>query len=298
MRSEMGSARPRHPNDEARGSFHWGDLVGAGSLLPTADATRKGRHKVTGDTSGLMYDHGETLLFEAMLGSISRTGTDPYTHTAVLGSDLPSYTIQVGFGGVTDTLVKQVAGAMVDSWQLALVAGENATMGLTWVGTAATLATLADLPGTEPSSLLAYAYMDGTITVEGASPACVKRITIGGNNNLDSDSLCIGRTGISDPERNGFAEITGEIEFEIDTTDTTVFDDYVSGTQKTVVLTLTRGSNTVVITMEVMWQADPTPKVTGPDKLTVTTPYKVYVPSGGTDAGSFSIVATNGDATP
>jgi hypothetical protein len=268
-------------------------------LIQQATAVRQGRRRVSGSTALQLFDHGETLLFEAMLGQIVTTGSNPYTHTASPSRSLPSYTIQTTFGAVTDALLKQSVGCVVDSFEIALVAGENATLGVDWVGLDQALTTASALAGTAGSSLLIYGYVDGTVTVAGASPGCVKRITINGNNNLASDELCIGRTTIQDPERNGFLEITGEIEFELEPNDIGYIADYIAGTQKTVVLYLTRGTNKdVTITFTMQWQTGITPKVSGVEKLTVTGPYKAYVTSGNTDAQTFSIVALNADATP
>lgn len=267
-------------------------------LLQSAAAVRQGRTRVSGDTQLLLWTKGEALLFEAMLGQIATTGSGPYTHTASPYRYLPSYTMQVSAGGTTSVFRKQAVGMMVDSWEIALAINENATLGLTWVGNGITYSTADALDGTDPTGQTAYSYVDGAVTVGGSSIGCVKNITISGNNNLNSDDTCIGRTTISDPERGQFMEITGNVEFELEASDIGYLTDFTNGTQKTLVLTLTNGSSSVTITLTMQWQTGITPKVAGTDKITVTGPYKAYVTSGNTDAQTFSIVAVNADSTP
>ena len=193
---------------------------------------------------------------------------------------------------------KQAVGMMVDSWEIALAINENATLGITWVGNGISYTGSGSLDGTDPTGQTAYSYVDGAVTVGGSSIGCVKNITISGNNNLNSDDTCIGRTTISDPERGQFMEITGNVEFELEASDVGYLTDFTNGTQKTLVLALTNGSSSITITLTMQWQTGITPKVAGTDKITVTGPYKAYVTSGNTDAQTFSIVAVNADSTP
>ena len=267
-------------------------------LLQSATAVRQGRTRVSGDTQLLLWTKGEALLFEAMLGSIATTGSGPYTHTASPSKYLPSYTMQVTAGGTSAVFRKQAVGMMVDSWEIALAINDNATLGITWVGNGISYTGSGSLDGTDPTGQTAYSYVDGAVTVGGSSIGCVKNITISGNNNLNSDDTCIGRTTISDPERGQFAEITGNVEFELEASDVGYLTDFTNGTQKTLVLTLTNGSSSITITLTMQWQTGITPKVAGTDKITVTGPFKAYVTSGNTDAQTFSIVAVNADSTP
>lgn len=267
-------------------------------LFQSATSVRQGRKRVSGNTPLLLWNRGEALLTEAMLGAIATTGSGPYTHTATPAKDLPSYTMQVSFGGTTDTIVKQATGMMVDSWEIALAAGENATLGIDWVGKDMAFSTADALDGSVPTGLSAYTYVDGTVTVGGASVGCVKNITIAGANNLASDDQCLGSSVISDQERGQFCEITGNIDFELEKTDIGYLTDFVAGTQKTVVLTLANSPSSITITFTMQWQTGITPKVSGTEKLTVSGPFKAYVTSGNTDAQTFSIVSVNADSTP
>lgn len=273
-------------------------LLSGGSVLPQAIGVRQGRRKVMGDTNGVLFDDGEALLWELMLGAVATSGSGPYTHTFTLGQYLPSATMQVSVGSEDDTMLKEMTGMMVDSWALACVAGEIVTLGITWVGKTLALTLADDLDGTAPTGLVAYNFTDGVVTVAGANPGCVKAIRFNGANNLDSDSLCVGSTSIAAPERGDEAAITGEIEVELNTTDKTIFDAYVAGTQVAVQLVLTQGPATVTIALTGQIMADPTPKVSGPGKLTFTAPFKCFVTEGNTDAQSFSVVVVNGDSAP
>ena len=272
--------------------------LSGGTLIQQASSVRQGRKLVSGDSQHLVNNIGEALLFEAMLGQVATSGSGPYTHTFTPYKYLPSYTIQTSFGEVTDTLVKQAVGCMVDSWEIGLSINEIATLGLTWVGKNMTFSTGDDLDGTTPTGLTAYSYVDGAVTVGGASVGCVKNITISGANNLVSDDTCIGSSEISDQERAQFMEITGNVEFELEKGDIGYLTDFVAGTQKTLVLTLSNSPSSITITMTMQWQTGITPKVAGVEKITVSGPYKAYVTSGNDDADTFTAVVINADATP
>lgn len=269
-------------------------------VLPLQIATRQGRIKVMGDTQSLSYASGDALMWEARLGTNTTTGAGPYTHTASLAAYLPSYTMEVSIGATSATMIKTMTGMMVDSWEMKCQAGEFVTLGDTWVGKNLTIALGATLDGTDPTGQVAYNFVDGTVTLAGTAPGCVKQITFSGNNNLDSDGLCMGSQSITTPERNDTAEITGSMEIETNITDTNVFDRYVAGTLTTVLFTLSNAATPTLsqtVTAKVQFTSDPTPKVTGPGKLTYTAPFKVYMADGDTDAGSFSVVTINGDST-
>jgi hypothetical protein len=291
-----------------------------GTMFPTLVATRQGRRLVTGDVQAYLYDSGAALLFEAMLGSNATTGSGPYTHTATIPaatSALPSYTIQVGLGGVTGSsggfTRKRILGAVVDSWEIAAASGEPVTLGVTWAARDAELAAEIATTGSEPSgqshfdwrdATVAYLKSDGTTAIPFG---CVTSFTISGSNNLNSERFCLGSTLMSVPIRNGSPEITGTVEIEFPSpaasggagSITDIVTEQLAGSVGTLTATFDNtgvASNTVTINARVQFLPQSYPTVSGPEQLTYSVPFRVIRPSNSTtDADTFSIVSVNGD---
>lgn len=264
-----------------------------GNYLTPQSAIRAGRKRGGGDVQGLQYNHGMGLLWTANLGTVATTGTNPYTHTVTMGGTLPSYTGEVTIGGTSSVMRKRMTGMMVDSWAVALASGENCTFGQTWVYQDETLATSSSTSASLASTLVPYNFADGTITLASSTAGCVRSININGNNNLAADDVCIGSTSISQPVRGGFAEITGDMEVELDPTTTNLYDRFVAGSWAALVLLMTDGTNTCTITANVILNGS-SPTVGGPGKVTLKVPFMVSAPT--TDASGFSVVMVNTDS--
>lgn len=271
-----------------------------GNLLVPKTSWRSSTQIGQGSVQTLMYDDGSALLTEAMLGSIATTGSDPYVHTATLAQALPSYSMQVSFGGSSGVMVKKIEGAVCTGWELAAALGANLTLGLDWVYEDETVTPAGgagdDLDGTYPTGQTAYNAADIALTIGGTS-YCVNGITLSGANNLKTDGWCLGTTLIRKPTRNGFAAISGTLELPLDTASTTLYDIYTAATLPALVMTATQGSNSFVVNAVVRLDGT-TPQVSGPEEQTVSIPFTVSPDDGDTDADAFSIVTTNGDSTP
>lgn len=279
-----------------------------GFMVRSAAATRNGKTIVRGDVQSLLHDSGASLLWEAMLGKNTTAGAGPYTHTAVLqdvGSDLPSYTIQVGLGGTSSSFSrKRVLGAVVESWELAASAGDPVTLGITWVGQDAAVAESTATTGTVPSSQTYYDWRDCTISIDTLTLDCVTSFTLSGNNGINADRYCLGQALMSHPKRNAATELTGVATIYLPSNSaTTTPTDLVAAMQDTGTLDLTAtflvsgGSNEVEITATAQIQADDYPAVDGEAELTITIPFVIYrEDDAATDASAITVVCTNGDS--
>lgn len=265
-----------------------------GNYLQTSDSWRQSVRAGAGDVQSLLFDSGAALLWEAMLGSVSTTGAGPYTHTFTIAKNLPSYTMQIGLGGVTASdLRKQVTGAKVDSWEVKLAVEQNATLGLTWVYSDQTL-TVAATSGTVPAGMKAFTFLDGAFSGAGALTGNIQAISFKGENNLKKDQFSMGSQVLAEPVRNGRMRITGEMETTVDGT-VTNYNKWTAGTELALVLTLTLGTKTCTITTNVRIEGT-SPTVDGEEKLMTTVPFSVLAPT--TDASGFTVAVVNSDSTP
>ena len=278
-----------------------------GFMFRSAASQRLGKKIVQGGVQSYLFDSGASLLWEAMLGANVTAGSGPYTHTATVpapGTDLPSYTIQVGLGGTSSSFSrKRVTGAVVGSWALAAAAGEFVTLGIDWVGQAAEVAESTATTGTVPSSQVPYDWRDATVTIDTLTLDCITSFTINANNQLNSDRYCLGQTAMSIPKRNGATEITGEVSIYLPANGaTTTPTDIIAALRGTstldLVATFASGSNEVEITTTALLEPTVFPVVDGENELTMTIPFTIYrEDDSATDASALTIVCTNSDAT-
>ena len=268
-----------------------------GTVLPVTASWRTGNTNVAGDTGFELLDRGMGTLWEGMLGGASvgapSGGNTPITYTPAAA--LPSFTVDVGFGGTSSVVRKRYTGAKIDNWELACVQDELATLGLSWVAEDETLATGQTLSGSYPTSYRPFAGVDIAVSLNSVSPTCVKSVTFKGANNLAADERCLGTASIKEPVRNGFGSITGTVQVTFQ--DLTEYNLFVAATAIPLVVTLTSvagGSVTTTITTSIRLDGS-TPKVSGPERILQDLPFTC---TSTTDALAFTCVVNCPDTAP
>lgn len=275
-------------------------LRGGGFIMPDSNV-RIGPVQGAGSIQTYLFSTGAALLFEGMLGAIATNGVGPYVHTATLAKELPSYAVDVGIGALTTTKVKRVEGLMVSSWEIGVALGEHVTLGLDVVYedevVVASGETGDDVAGTFPTGQVPFLAQEVVVTLGGNS-YCLQSLTLGGNNTLKVEH-CIGSRLITKPTRNGRPVFSGSLTMKESDTDNDIYDAFVAGDVLDLVITMTEGSNTCVVTSTV--RVDGTsPMLTGQEELMLTVPFVAQVDDGAgeDDDDALSVVVTNGDTTP
>lgn len=273
-------------------------LKGGGLLMPDSNV-RIGPVMGSGSIQTYLFSSGATLLWEAMLGKVSTSGDDPYTHACTLAKDLPSYSVDVGIGALTTTKVKRIEGLVVGSWEIGVALGEYITLGLDCVyeneDAIASGESNDDVAGTFPSGQVPFLAQEVVVSLGGNS-YCLQSLTLGGNNTLKTEH-CIGSPYITKPTRNGRPVINGSMTMKESDTDNTLYDAFRSGDVLDLVITCTEGTNTCTITSTVRIDGT-SPQLSGQEELMLTVPYVVQVDDGNedTDDDAFSVEVVNGDA--
>jgi hypothetical protein len=278
------------------------DSLGGGNMLRKSNSWRPGRKLAKGGVQTFLYNNAFTYIWAGMVGDPVTTAPNTpaagfHTHTYSPKSLLKSFSLHVGIGGHTSVLRKVYTGMMVDSWEVAMVAGEAVTLGMDFVGKDEAITAGASVVGSDPTIEQLHANF-GTITIGGASAGCVVSCRIRGANNLDPEQLCVGSVNPLQPARNGFTEISGDIEVRLDgATVPGLYTQFVNGTEAAFVMTAANaaGDNSVTFNGNIRVDGS-SPKVNGPGALTNTYPFVVRAPT--TDLSGFSVVAINGNATP
>src|SRR5690606_15882381 len=176
------------------------------------------------------------------------------------------------------------------SWELAVAAGENATLGLTVVAQSVTTGTALASSPTYPAGLSAFKFTSGSFSLASSS-LCVRSATINGDNMLDTDRLCLGQDYIDEPLESELREYTGEVELEFP--DLVHWQRFVDGTEGALDLTLTNGPAQVKVLANVRTDAA-TPNVSGRGLLVQTFSFKCV---GTSDSHALTVAYTTTDTS-
>lgn len=253
-----------------------------------------GLRRSEGDIGMEVYDRSIGLLLNHSLGSATTSGSNPFTHTYTPG-DLTGkgLTIQFGRPNRNGTVVPfTYAGCKVQSWEIAVAAGEIATYGVTVVAKSeSTAITLAS--ASYATSITPMTFVNGSFTLGGSS-LCVRSASIAGENNLSTDRICVGQNTIDEPLEMDLREYTGEAEVEF--YDLSLYNRFLLGTEAALQLVLNApGSATLTINANVRTDGE-TPNLEGRDILTHTLSFKCIATN--SDASALTMVYVCSDTNP
>lgn len=273
------------------------ESIRAGQRIQNEADYVRGVQRVDGDLEIELRTKGMAFLHKHMLGTISTAGAGPtYTHTATPGNlKGRGITLQKGVpgtGGVVHPLT--YAGCKVASWELSCGVDEIAKLSLTFAGKNEDQGTaLAVASYAANSDILAFTH--GALTIAGAA-ANVRSVTVSGDNGLNLERYFFSSTSRNEPlEGASRREITGTLEMEF--VDLTQYNRFVNGTNAALVLTFTRGSNSIKYTANVRFDGE-TPDVDSMDIVDLSVPFKAVTTSAMTDASAFSAEIISTEATP
>lgn len=254
--------------------------------------TKPGTKEISGSISTELPNVPMATLLKHMFGTINTTGAGPYEHTATPG-DLTgdSLTIQVGRPATSGTVHPfTYAGCKISEWTIACQLGEIATLDLDVIGmsevTATALATASYSASWEP-----FTFIEGSVSVAGSPVASIKSFTLTGNNMIEP-RFRIGSGNSVQPLETSLREYTGQIVGDFDSL--THYGLYTAGTETAIVLSFDNGTDTLTITMNVMFTGE-TPELSGFELLEQNLPFRAL--SSTSDAAAITAVLTNSEAT-
>ncbi len=267
----------------------------AGARVMRSEQWGPGNVTVSGDVQHELFQQGCGLLFEHMFGSRNTTGVGPFTHTYTPG-DLSgkSFTTQVGKPRTDGTVSPHTyTGCKVQEWEVALEAGEKATLGLTIVGQEETTATALATASFSTGAAKPFTFAHGTTMTIGGAAAKVRYITIKGQNMLADDRRNIGSALLDEPLESDLRTYGGTIRMEF--LNLTQYDRYRNSTEFAIVLGLNAGADAqATITMNARFDGV-TPEVDGRGLIVVEIPYKCIGTT--TDASGITAVLVNNQTT-
>ncbi len=249
------------------------DSIIQGALIKRSSQWALGLRKSEGDIGLELMDNGIGVLLYHAMGSMTVSGTGPFTYilrpAELSGKGL---TLQFGRPARSGTVVPfTYAGAKVQSWEMGLSVGEVATFGVSVVARSETTGISLAVPS-YPTATKPLTFVNGSFTL-GNTSLCVRSATISGENNLDTDRVCLGQNVIDQPVDSDYREITGDVEVEFGSqgggTDLELYNRYVNGEEATVTFTVRNSTSTASITLSGNCRFDgETPTVGGREILT------------------------------
>jgi len=267
----------------------------AGRRTLASEQWAAGNVDVGGDIQTELYQQGIGALLKACFGAVSTTGAGPYTHTFTPGDLTDDHlSVQVGKPDVAGTVQPfSFYGMKADEWELSIEAGGLVTLTTSLVGkqlaTSDALATASFGTG----SATPFTFKHATATIAGGA-ANVKKLTLKGNNGLDSDRRFIGSEYRAEPLEADLREYSGTVDLEFESL--TQMNRYRQATEVALVATITAGASaSLTTTMNVRFDGS-TPEVDGRGIVALSAPFKCIGAT--TDAAAITAVLVSNDTTP
>jgi hypothetical protein len=226
------------------------------------------------------------LLFKSMLGTSATTNSGAvYTHTYTMGTTIPAFTTQVGRASSDGTVNKfTYSGCKVADWELSLSTDAPLQLTATIDGKAETSATSGLTTPSYSDPLETFTFADSTVlTLDGATVAAVKKLTIKGANPLANERVYLVSAGTkAEQVVNGFRAVSGTLEADF-TSKAALYDSFTAKTELTLASTL--ASTTIIASatpfsiafaIPALYLEGETPSITGPDILSMSIPFTVF----------------------
>lgn len=209
----------------------------------------------------------------AMFGEPATTGTGPYTHVFTLKDDMPSMTLEKGYKDISSFAA--YPGCKISKFGLNVAVGNNElTANVDILASTETInATTLEAAPTDVS--LARFNNFQAAVVEGGLPSAIcRKFDLNIDFGLDGDTYCLNgqatRTDISE----GIVQVTGSIESLFK--DVTLLNKAVNGTESSLKITFTSGTNSLEILIPELIFERGTPPIDGPKGLLLNTSFKAY----------------------
>lgn len=225
-----------------------------GHVLPMA--SKQGTSRSGGSINMGLFGTAQARLWGLALGSVSTTGSGPYTHTATIATALPSFTTQVGFSSTSAVHAKTYAGCKVAAVKVSAARDQPAELSLDVVAmTESTDVALASASFTDNA---AVPLVLSGVTVDGNAVAC-ESVSFTVTHPLRVRDL-VGAGAPMTAKRAGFSTVSGQLTVELE--DLAEYGQYVTATRVPVAATFSNGTSRVTITAKTTLTGN-TPTVSG-----------------------------------
>jgi len=227
-----------------------------------------------------------------MFGDPTTTGTGPYTHTFTIGDSMPSAVIEKHFDDINTFM--HYNGMMAQSFAVSFGGDGELTMTINVAGKSETLPTSVYDATPTSVSLGRLNNFDAAFT-EGGTPnnICATQVDINVDFGLDLESRCIGGSGYRNAIPVGIVGVSGTLTGLYE--DDTIVDKGAAGTESSLDITLTSGTNSLAFYIDELEYERVTVPIPGPQGLLQTANFQGYYDDDA-DASAIRVVLINDDA--
>lgn len=267
----------------------------AGRRVIDSDQWKAGNKTVSGDVAFEVYEQSIGTLLKHCLGSVSTSGSGPYTHVLTPGSLTGlGLTVQVGVPDVGGTVrAKTYAGCKVESWELAVEAGQIATMGVSLFGSVAeTTATALASASYAAQATRPFTAIEASVYSIGGASTNIKSFKLSGSNGLDTDRRFLGSALPAEPLEAERRTYDGELGLEFSSL--TDYHRFVNGTEADIAVTLSNGTESLAVVAHARFDGA-TPTVGGQGLVMLDMPFVLV--GDGSDADALTVTYVCDDAT-
>lgn len=220
-------------------------------------------------------------LFEAVLGDVTTSGANPYTHVIKVGDSLPSYLIEKGYTDINQYF--KYLGCKANSLSFNVTSSGFQNVTINFSGASETPsgtsfdATPTDLGEQSFSGFAISTIEEGGVAI--ADVVGIDNLTI--SNDLDTGQYSVGGAGVRDDLPEGLVAVTGTLRARF--ADLTLYNKAVNDTESSLKIVYTlgdglgsAGNESLEIFIPELTFAPQSPPIDGPRGVVVSLPFVAY----------------------
>jgi hypothetical protein len=278
------------------------NLIDSQSIRSARDARApvRGNSEIGGDITLELDPFMGKLLYHA-LGTVSTTGSSPYSHTFTVYDLPPGMTIEKQFTDLTTPEYFVYNGCKVNSLRVSLKSEGFIDTSVNIMGSAETVTTTSiDASPTDYSASAvggAFNAFSATIKEGGAELGIVTELEFTLENNLDGSVFVIDGTGKRYALPEGLAKVSGTMRILFE--NMTQYNKAINSTETSLEVTLMNGTGDgsaynekIMFVIDEMLLAPQSPAVDGPGGVMVELPFTAYYQDGAS-ASIFKVILWN-----
>jgi hypothetical protein len=226
----------------------------------------RGSIVVPADAIGMGY------WLQMLLGDPVTTGVGPYLHTFKVPASIASWVLEQGFTDITQFL--KFNGCKMNSMRMRLGGDEELVAEVEIIGAKETVSGTS-VDGTPTTiTLERFNNFDAALTEGGSAFAKGAEVEFTITNGLDDSVYLIGGSGFRGSLPEGFAGVTGRLRAIFE--DATLLNKAINGTESSLVVTLTSGTNILKFEFNELLYERNSPGVEGPAGIYTDLPFMAY----------------------
>lgn len=260
----------------------------------------RGVKEVSGDIT-LELEPGLGRIFKHLLGTVTTTGGNPYTHVFKVG-DLPvGLTIEKQFTDLDTPQYFKYTGCKINSGKITLKPEGMIDFVIGIMGATETISTSSVDSSATDNGWTPFDGFEAVITEGGSTLAIATEVDLSIENNLDGSIYVLDGTGTRYSLPEGMVKVSGTLKALF--TDLTLYNKALGHTESALVITFTKGSGTgaasnekLTITVPELIYQPQAPVVSGPSGVFVELPFVAYY-NNGADVSSIVFELKNATAS-